>query len=509
MSLSTLANTKWLLNNSIQFDQQSPFLGANINFVSNSTLYSYLDVTDDHDEEISYGTSPTSTTIVYTSDAWVNSAYRTVYFIDGTDIDDPYVIDWVELSGTQIDVDVEAVNADALDGALKGVAEAIRTKGGTSSGLVFPGGFVTAIENIPTGGGGDAAATGIIAGTISSTYVNSSVTSLRPYAFTQCISLPAISLPGVTSAGSQAFLGCSQLSAVYMPLCSVIAVEMFRGCQLLSSLTMAFSQCTTVASSAFYGCSSLPSLNLPACTLVEMEAFQRCQRLSTINLPLCSSLGVSAFAYCSALTSAILPSCISISSYAFAYCPALTTISLPVCTTIGTHAFLYCSRLRTASLPVCTSIRASTFNSCTALSTVILPLCSSIATSAFVNDASLAYVYAPTLRSAYSGAFQKLYGLDTVILSSCSVIGSACFSSCRKLLSLYLLGSSVCQLSSINAFYSTPISTYTTSTGGVHGSIFVPVSLYATYIASTNWVTYSARFVSLTDAEIAQILIYG
>lgn len=184
MSLSTLANTKWLLNNSIQFDQQSPFLGANINFVSNSTLYSYLDVTDDHDEEISYGTSPTSTTIVYTSDAWVNSAYRTVYFIDGTDIDDPYVIDWVELSGTQIDVDVEAVNADALDGALKGVAEAIRTKGGTSSGLVFPGGFVTAIENIPTGGGGDAAATGIIAGTISSTYVNSSVTSLRPYAFT-------------------------------------------------------------------------------------------------------------------------------------------------------------------------------------------------------------------------------------------------------------------------------------------------------------------------------------
>lgn len=140
---------------------------------------------------------------------------------------------------------------------------------------------------------------------------------------------------------------------------------------------------------------------------------------------------------------------------------------------------------------------------------MIVPRCSSIGTSAFVNDASLAYVYTPALSRAYSGVFKQLYGLDTVILSSCAVIGSACFSSCRKLLSLYLLGSSVCQLSSINAFYSTPISTYTTSTGGVHGSIFVPVSLYSTYIASTNWVTYSARFVSLTDAEIAQILIYG
>lgn len=36
---------------------------------------------------------------------------------------------------------------------LKSVADAIRTKGGTSAGLVFPDGFVTAIEDIPSGGG--------------------------------------------------------------------------------------------------------------------------------------------------------------------------------------------------------------------------------------------------------------------------------------------------------------------------------------------------------------------
>lgn len=40
------------------------------------------------------------------------------------------------------------------DTSLTGVANAIRTKGGTSSPLVFPSGFESAIAAIPTGGGG-------------------------------------------------------------------------------------------------------------------------------------------------------------------------------------------------------------------------------------------------------------------------------------------------------------------------------------------------------------------
>ena len=39
------------------------------------------------------------------------------------------------------------------DSELTGIANAIRTKGGTSSPLVFPNGFTSAIEAIPTGGG--------------------------------------------------------------------------------------------------------------------------------------------------------------------------------------------------------------------------------------------------------------------------------------------------------------------------------------------------------------------
>ena len=43
-------------------------------------------------------------------------------------------------------------NYIASDTDLTSVANAIRTKGGTSSSLVFPSGFVTAIQNIPSGG---------------------------------------------------------------------------------------------------------------------------------------------------------------------------------------------------------------------------------------------------------------------------------------------------------------------------------------------------------------------
>ena len=46
------------------------------------------------------------------------------------------------------------VDSTQLDADLTSVANAIRTKGGTSASLAFPSGFVTAIGNISGGGGG-------------------------------------------------------------------------------------------------------------------------------------------------------------------------------------------------------------------------------------------------------------------------------------------------------------------------------------------------------------------
>lgn len=47
------------------------------------------------------------------------------------------------------------VDSTQLDADLTSVANAIRTKGGTSASLAFPADFVSAIQAIPSGGGGN------------------------------------------------------------------------------------------------------------------------------------------------------------------------------------------------------------------------------------------------------------------------------------------------------------------------------------------------------------------
>lgn len=50
----------------------------------------------------------------------------------------------------------KAVDSANLDASLTSVADAIRTKGGSSASLAFPDGFVSAIQAISTGSGGGA-----------------------------------------------------------------------------------------------------------------------------------------------------------------------------------------------------------------------------------------------------------------------------------------------------------------------------------------------------------------
>ena len=142
---------------------------------------------------------------------------------------------------------------------------------------------------------------------------------------------------------------------------------------------------------------------------------------------------------------------------------------------IGVNAFAYCSSLTTASFPATTSIGGSAFVNCSSLTTASFPAATSIGTYAFASCFSLAIARFP----------------------SADFIGIGAFSKCYKLLSLYLTGSTVVRLGNDNAFNSTPISGYTTSTGGVYGSIFVPASLYDSYISAANWSVYSSRFVSV------------
>lgn len=91
------------------------------------------------------------------------------------------------------------------------VATAIRDKGGTSDSLVYPDGFVTAIQAIQTGGGGgsDELVNSLIDRTISGAYVNNTVTVIGVYGLAGCTKLTSVVLPAVRITEGNSMVGCS------------------------------------------------------------------------------------------------------------------------------------------------------------------------------------------------------------------------------------------------------------------------------------------------------------
>ena len=84
-------------------------------------------------------------------------------------------------------------NYIASDTDLTAVADAIRTKGGTSADLTFPSGFVSAIQAIPTGGGSWKAATGSFTPTqIYNTNVDVKITDDTTIGFTPTMFILAL-----------------------------------------------------------------------------------------------------------------------------------------------------------------------------------------------------------------------------------------------------------------------------------------------------------------------------
>lgn len=79
--------------------------------------------------------------------------YVTLEIAGGSDATNANLITWLQTNATRV-TETKLVNATELDENLTDIANAIRTKGGTSSPLAFPSDFVSAVNAIPTGGGG-------------------------------------------------------------------------------------------------------------------------------------------------------------------------------------------------------------------------------------------------------------------------------------------------------------------------------------------------------------------
>lgn len=111
------------------------------------------------------------------------------------------------------------VDSSQLDADLTSVANAIRTKGGTSAQLAFPAGFVSAVEAIPTGGGG-ISISDIATGAFPDGDIVYDGTSIVSYAFAYRTQNHSWNFygPNVTSIGQNTFRGSTYLTEIHLPV---------------------------------------------------------------------------------------------------------------------------------------------------------------------------------------------------------------------------------------------------------------------------------------------------
>lgn len=178
------------------------------------------------------------------------------------------------------------VDSAQLNTDLTAVANAIRAKSGSSTPLAFPGGFVSEIGSIQTGGG-EWTTDGIISGAEpNGDIVYSGTTFIRDYAFAATsitrFSAPNLNLGTAFAVGEGAFRNCKSLVSVSMPYVQKMYGTVFQGCTALTTVFLpafAFERMNT-----FNGCTSLVTIDLPSCSRFFSYDFDGCTQLKTVIL---------------------------------------------------------------------------------------------------------------------------------------------------------------------------------------------------------------------------------
>lgn len=224
----------------------------------------------------------------------------------------------------------------------------------------------------------------------------------------------------------------------------------------------------------------------------EAPLFSMPSELGQINI------GQKCFANCVQLSKINIGQSVSLKDNAFQNCTSLTDVELEnvvsYTVTSGVHPFSGCTALKRINIGgTLTTIPQSAFISLNALTHVNLPDASIIGIKAFYNCTSLSDVYILEAEKLYTSAFAYCSALKTITLPKVDNISATAFGSCTSLIEIHLTGSSVATLANANAFINTPLSISTLT--GNFGSIYVPTSLYESYIAAANWKNYKDRIV--------------
>ena len=183
----------------------------------------------------------------------------------------------------------------------------------------------------------------------------------------------------------------------------------------------------------------------------------------------------------------------SIGNSAFYSCYSLASITIPDgVTSIGDSAFYSCYSLASITIPDgVTSIGDSAFYSCYSLASITIPDgVTNIVDSAFNNCRSLASITIPNgITSIGDSTFNNCYSLASITIpNGITSIGDSTFHNCRGVAFYdFTACTTVPTLASTNAFTGIPADC----------QIRVPAALVDAWKAATNWSTYADHIVGV------------
>ena len=392
----------------------------------------------------------------------------------------------------------KAIDSAQLDANLTTIADAIRAKGGTSDALVFPSGFVSAVQAIQAGGGGTITA----ASSKDVNFTDYDGTLLYSYTLEEAQALTALpdgpvhaglvfdgwnySLESVKSLTRPVNIGAlystdDGTTRIYIhledgrisPMLGIcpngtVTVDWGDGTEPdtligTSLITVQWTPTHNYVSSGDY------VIKLTVGGEAQLYGSGSSNQYAYI-LRYGSAADLRNRVYQNSILKVEIGAGIRIGAYAFRYCHSLSSVTIPDgVTSIGTNAFYNCYSLSRITIPDgVTSIENNAFYDCYSLSRITIPDgVTSIKSSAFSYCYSLSSITIPYgVTSIGNNAFYNCYGIGYYDFTALSAVPT---------------------LSNTNAF--TGIS--------ADCEIRVPSTLAEEWKAATNWATYADYIVGV------------